>query len=117
MLRPLTGCYSFFGRNRQRPQSHHTPAKLLFPPVGELLSQSPKVTHCLLLKVTQLQLIKVTHCLLLKVTYRLPCKETYSLSLKVADSLLKVTHCLLQKVMHYQPLKVAHCLPLKKRSL
>src|SRR6266700_1751255 len=42
MLRPLTGCYSFLGRNRQIPQSHHTPAKLLFPPVSQLLNQSPQ---------------------------------------------------------------------------
>ncbi len=85
MLHPLTGCYSFLGRNRQIPQSHHTPAKLSFPPVSQFLNQSSKVTHCLLLKVT----------------HRLPYKETDSLSLKVAHCLPEVTHCLLLKVTHY----------------
>src|SRR6266705_4651044 len=131
MLHPLTGCYRFLGRNRQIPQSYHTPPKLSFPPVSQFLKQSPKVTHCLLLKVTHRlpgketyslslkvadSLLEVTHCLLLKVTHRLPGKETYSLSLKVADSLLEVTHCLLLKVTYHQSSKVAHCLPLKRRS-
>src|SRR6266567_8312357 len=100
MLHPLTGCYSFLGRNRQIPQSYHTPAKLSFPPVSQFLKQSPKVAHRLLLKVT----------------HRLPGKETYSLSLKVADSLLEVTHRLLLKVTYHQSSKVAHRLPLKRRS-
>src|SRR6266568_4922350 len=116
MLHPLTGCYSFLGRNRQIPQSYHTPAKLSFPPVSQFLKQSPKVTHRLLLKVTYHQSPKVTHRLLLKVTHRLPGKETYSLSLKVADSLLEVTHRLLLKVTYHQSSKVAHRLPLKRRS-
>src|SRR5258708_5536778 len=98
MLRPLIGCYSFLGRNRQRPQSHHTPAKLMLPPVSQLLNQSPIVTHCLLPKVT----------------YRLSIEETHRLPLKVADSLSKVTHCLLPKVTYRQLLTVAYCLPLKK---
>src|SRR6266705_2398577 len=123
MLHPLTGCYSFLGRNRQRPQSYHTPAKLSFPPASQFLKQSPKVTHrlpgketySLSLKVAD-SLLEVTHCLLLKVTHRLPGKETYSLSLKVADSLLEVTHCLLLKVTHHRSSKVAHRLPLKRRS-
>src|SRR5262245_28916508 len=116
MLHLLTGCYSFLGRNRQRPQSHHTLAKLSFPPASQFLNPSPKVTYCLLLKVTYLKLVKVTYCLLLKVTHSLPCKATDSLSLKVADSLPEVTYCLLLKVTHSLPQKVAHCLPLKRRS-
>src|SRR6266849_10743704 len=100
MLHPLTGCCSFFGRNRQRHQSHHTPAKLVFLPASQLLNQSPKVTYCLLPKIAYRYLMVVTHCLLLKVTHRVSNKETYSLSLKVADSLLKVTYCMLLKVTH-----------------
>src|SRR5712691_1124916 len=98
MLHPLTGCYSFCGRNPQKPQNHRTLANLMFPSVCRHLSQSLKVTHCLLLKVT--------YSLSLKVTYSLPCKATDSLSLKVADSLPKVTYSLSLKVIPQQHRKV-----------
>src|SRR2546428_815868 len=138
MLHPLTGCYSFFGRNRQRPQNHRTLANLVFPSVCQHLSQSRTVTPCLLLKVIYLKsiivthslpgkvthslslkvagsLLKVTHSLSLKVTHSLPGKATHSLSLKVAGSLLKVAYSLSLKVIPQQHRKVAHCLPLTRR--
>src|SRR5712691_7499508 len=99
MLRPLTGCYSFCDGNHQKPQNHRTLANLMFPSMCRHLSQS----------------LKVTHCLLLKVTHSLPGKATDSLSLKVADSLPKVTHSLSLKVIPQQHRKVAHCLPLTRR--
>jgi hypothetical protein len=98
MLHPLIGCYSFFGRNRQRPQNHRTLVNLMFPSVCLHLSQSRKVTPCLLLKVTYLKSTIVAHSLSLKVIHSLPGKGTDSLSLKVAHSLLKVAHSLSLKV-------------------
>src|SRR4030095_7629046 len=95
----LTGCSTFFGRNRPRPQSHHTLANLMLPSTCQPRSQS----------------LKVTYSLLLKVTPSLPGKATDSLSLKVADSLPKVTYSLLLKVTLHQYREVAYSLPLTRR--